>query len=55
MWEFLSTVNGFDLLLVIIIVSLIIRVRLLNHECESYVRQIMKASWEIQSLKKGGE
>lgn len=52
---FLSTINGFDLLLVMIIISLGIRVRMLNNECNKYVGQIMKASWEIQDLKKGGE
>lgn len=51
----LSTINGFDLLLIIIIISLGIRVAMLNRECEHYVGQIMKASWEIQDLKKGGE
>lgn len=51
----LTTVNGFDLLLVIIIISLVIRVRMLNKECNQYVGQIIKASWEIQDLKKGGE
>jgi hypothetical protein len=52
---FLSTINGFDLLLVMIIISLVIRVRLLGHECDEYVGQIIKASWEINDLKKGGE
>jgi hypothetical protein len=51
----LSTINGFDLLLVIVIISLVIRVRLLNRECEDYVGQIIKASWEIQDLKKGSQ
>jgi hypothetical protein len=51
----LSTINGFDLLLIIIIISLVVRVRMLNHECNEYVGQIIKASWEIQDLKKGGE
>ena len=52
---FLSTINGFDLLLVLIIISLGIRVAILNRECNEYVGQIMKASWEIQDLKKDGE
>jgi hypothetical protein len=52
---FLSTINGFDLLLVLIIISLVIRVAMLNRECHEYVSQIIKASWEIQDLKKGGE
>jgi hypothetical protein len=51
----LSTINGFDLLLVLIIISLGIRVTMLNRECDKYVGQIIKASWEIQDLKKGGE
>lgn len=52
---FLSTINGFDLLLVMIIISLGIRIAMLNNECHQYVEQIIKASWEIQDLKKGGE
>lgn len=44
----LSTINGFDLLLVLIIISLVIRVRMLNHECESYVSQIMKVTWDMK-------
>jgi hypothetical protein len=51
----LSTINGFDLLLVLIIISLGVRVVMLNRECDKYVGQIIKASWEIQNLKKGGE
>lgn len=51
----LTTINGFDLLLVLIIISLGIRVRMLNNECNKYVEQIMKASWRIQELKKGGK
>jgi hypothetical protein len=51
----LTTINGFDLLLLLVIISLVIRVRMLNNECDQYVGQIMKASWEIQDLKKGGE
>jgi len=49
---FLSTINGFDLLLIIIIISLVIRVAMLNRECENYVGQIMKISWELQDWKK---
>ena len=51
----LSTINGFDLLLVLIIISLGVRVTMLNRECNQYVGQIIKASWEIQDLKKGCE
>lgn len=49
---FLSTINGFDLLLIMIIISLVIRVAMLNRECENYVGQIMKVSWELQDWKK---
>lgn len=45
----LNTINGFDLLLVIVITLLGFRVYNLNRECESYVRQILEMSWEMQS------
>jgi hypothetical protein len=45
----LQTINGFDLLLILIIVGLIYQVMKLNQECESYVRQILQVSWELQS------
>ena len=51
----LSTINGFDLLLVLIIISIGVRVTMLNRECDKYVGQIIKASWEIQDLKKGSQ
>ena len=51
----LTTINGFDLLLLLVIISLVIRVRMLNKECNGYVSQIIKASWEIQDLKKGSK
>lgn len=44
----LSTINGFDLLLLITIIMLGIRTYKLNHECESYVQQILQVSWELQ-------
>ena len=40
----LSTINGFDLLLVIVIVLLVFKVMRLNDECNSYVRQIVEVS-----------
>jgi hypothetical protein len=48
----LSTINGFDLLLVLIIISLVVRVVMLNRECEHYVGQIMNVSWELQDWKR---
>jgi hypothetical protein len=44
----LSTINGFDLLLIIIIVIASFKIYNLNRECESYVGQIMQVSWELQ-------
>jgi hypothetical protein len=44
----LETINGFDLLLVLVIVALVYKVFSLNRECESYVGQILKMSWELQ-------
>lgn len=44
----LNTINGFDLLLVIIIVIAGFKIYNLNRECESYVGQIMQVSWELQ-------
>jgi hypothetical protein len=44
----LSTINGFDLLLIIIITILGFKVYNLTRECESYVQQILKLSWELQ-------
>jgi hypothetical protein len=48
----LSTINGFDLLLVIVIVLLIFKVMRLNDECNSYVRQIVEMSWDLQKVAK---
>jgi hypothetical protein len=44
----LQTINGFDLLLVLIIIALGYRVYNLNRECESYVGQILVMSWDLQ-------
>jgi cell division protein FtsL len=44
----LSTINGFDLVLIVTIVILAIRTYNLNRECEDYVRQILEISWELQ-------
>jgi hypothetical protein len=44
----LETINGFDLLLVIVIVGLVFKVLNLNAECNSYVQQILQVSWELQ-------
>jgi len=44
----LSTINGFDLLLIITIVVMGFRIYNLNRECESYVGQILRLSWELQ-------
>ena len=44
----LNTINGFDLLLIIIITVLGFKVYNLRKECESYVQQILKISWELQ-------
>jgi hypothetical protein len=44
----LQTINGFDLLLVLIIIALGYRAFNLNRECEDYVRQILQVSWELQ-------
>ena len=46
----LNTINGFDLLLVIIIIGLAYRAFSLNRECESYVRQIVTMSWDLQKV-----
>jgi hypothetical protein len=47
----LQTINGIDLLLVLIIIGLLIRNRLLYNEAIGYIKQIIKASDEIQELK----
>jgi cell division protein FtsL len=46
----LSTINGFDLLLTIIITILGFRVYQLNQECESYVAQIIEVSQDNYRL-----
>jgi hypothetical protein len=48
----MQTINGFDLLLLLVIVGLVWRVVHLNRECESYVRQILQVSWELQDERK---
>ena len=45
----LSTINGFDLLLIIIIVIAGFKIYNLNRECESYVEQILRLSWDLQT------
>jgi hypothetical protein len=44
----LQTINGFDLLLVLVIIGLAYRAFNLNRECEDYVRQILEMSWDLQ-------
>jgi len=46
----LSTINGFDLLLIIIITVLGFKVYNLNRECLSYVEQIMKLAQELNEI-----
>ena len=48
----LQTINGFDLLLVIVIIGLVFKVMRLNEECNSYVRQIVEMSWDLQKVVK---
>jgi hypothetical protein len=48
----LNTINGFDVLLVMIIMGLLWRVSYLNDECHDYVEQILKVSWELQDERK---
>ena len=43
----LNTINGFDLLLIITIVVMGFKIYNLNRECESYVGQILRLSWEL--------
>jgi hypothetical protein len=45
----LNTINGFDLILVIIIVIAGFKIYNLNRECESYVEQILRLSWDLQT------
>ena len=51
----LNTINGFDLLLIIIIVIAGFKIYNLNRECESYVGQIMNVSWELQDWKRSSQ
>ncbi len=46
----LQTINGFDLLLVLVIIALAYRAFRLNRECEDYVRQILEVSWDLQKV-----
>jgi hypothetical protein len=46
----LNTINGFDLMLVIVIIGLVINVLKLNRECESYVVQIIEMSQDNYEL-----
>jgi hypothetical protein len=45
----LSTINGFDLLLIIIITLAGFKIYNLNRECEDYVGQILRLSWDLQA------
>jgi len=47
----LETINGFDLLLVIVIVALVFKAINLNDECNSYVRQIVEVSQDNHFLR----
>ena len=46
----LQTINGFDLLLVIVIIGLVFKAMRLNDECNSYVRQIVEVSQQNVQL-----
>jgi len=46
----LSTINGFDLLLIIIIVIAGFKIYNLNRECESYVGQIIDITWMLRAV-----
>ena len=46
----LETINGFDLLLVIVIVALVFKAINLNNECNSYVQQIVEVSQDNYRL-----
>lgn len=48
----LQTINGFDLMLVLIIIGLAVNVYRLNNECESYVEQIIDISRDNYELTK---
>jgi cell division protein FtsL len=46
----LTTINGFDLLLTIIITLLVFKVMRLNDECNDYVQQIVEVSQDNYRL-----
>ena len=46
----LSTINGFDLLLILIITLLVFKVMRLNDECNDYVQQIVEVSQDNYRL-----
>jgi len=46
----LQTINGFDLMLVLIIIGLCVNVYRLNQECESYVQQIVEVCQDNYEL-----
>lgn len=46
----LETINGFDLLLVLVIVGLVFKAIRLNDECNSYVQQIVEVSHDNYKL-----
>ena len=46
----LQTINGFDLLLVLVIIGLVFKAMRLNDECNSYVRQIVEVSQQNVQL-----
>ena len=48
----LSTINGFDLLLIITIVVMGFKIYNLNRECKSYVAQILKIGWQTKASPK---
>jgi len=50
----MQTINGFDLLLIMVIVGLVWRVVYLNRACEDYerIRQMLQVSWELQDERK---
>lgn len=48
----LQTINGFDLMLIILIAGLLVNVWRLNRECESYVEQIIEVSQDNYKLTK---
>jgi len=47
----LQTINGIDLLLVLVIIGLLVRNRMLYNEAIGYIKQIISASREIEELK----